>query len=105
MTEKMTTKQVTTADALSRELPATSRPLAIHTPATTTDARTRRYPEAPELEDQLRAAYARNHPASSVALVDPHVDELVEPMTLASTDDRSSARTPQSSRPVRGRCS
>lgn len=85
MTEKMTTKQVTTTDALSRDLPAATRPLAIHTPATTTDARTRRYPEAPELEDQLRAAYSRNHPTSSVALVDPLDDELIDPATPAPT--------------------
>lgn len=36
--------------------------MTAQTPATTTDARTRRDPETPELEDQLAAAYTANHP-------------------------------------------
>lgn len=35
------------------------------TPASTTDARTRRDPETPELEDQLLAAYIVNHPTAA----------------------------------------
>lgn len=35
------------------------------TPASTTDARTRREPETPELEDQLAAAYSANHQTTS----------------------------------------